>query len=43
MVVDAIPAWTSNRLKRLMLTAKRYSLSDRILAAPRSTLWASAA
>lgn len=31
MVVDAIPAWTSNRLKRLMLTAKRYLTDPALL------------
>lgn len=32
MVVDAIPAWTSNRLKRLVLTGKRYLTDPALLA-----------
>lgn len=30
-VVDALPAWTSNRLKRLTLTAKRYLIDPALL------------
>jgi predicted AAA+ superfamily ATPase len=31
LVVDAIPAWTSNRLKRLMRSAKRYLVDPALL------------
>lgn len=31
-VVDAVPAWTSNRLKRLTLTPKRYLVDPALLA-----------
>lgn len=31
-VVEALPAWTSNRLKRLTLTAKRYLIDPALLA-----------
>lgn len=33
LVVDAIPAWTSNRLKRLMRSPKRYLVEPALLAA----------
>lgn len=33
MVVDALPAWTSNRLKRLSLGSKRYLIDAGLLAA----------
>lgn len=33
MVVDALPAWTSNRLKRLSLGAKRYLIDAGLMAA----------
>lgn len=32
MVVEALPAWTSNRLKRLVLTPKRYLVDAALLA-----------
>ena len=33
LVVDAIPAWTSNRLKRLVLSPKRYVVDAALVAA----------
>jgi hypothetical protein len=33
LVVDALPAWTSNRLKRLVLTPKRYVVDSALVAA----------
>jgi predicted AAA+ superfamily ATPase len=32
MVVDAVPSWTSNRLKRLVLSPKRYLVDPALLA-----------
>ena len=32
MVVDELPAWTSNRLKRLVLSPKRYLIDSALLA-----------
>lgn len=32
MVVDAVPSWTSNRLKRLVLSPKRYLVDPAVLA-----------
>lgn len=33
LVVDAVPAWTSNRLKRLVLSPKRYVVDPALVAA----------
>lgn len=33
LVVDAVPAWTSNRLKRLMLSPKRYVVDPALVTA----------
>jgi uncharacterized protein len=51
LVVDQVPAWWTNRLKRLVQTPKRYvidpsivgavlRLTERIVAAPICSLWA---